>query len=441
MSSASKLPTPSLTGDGESPQTHRRPPYFPGWTMVGVAAAAQFMSAPGQSYSVAAFKQPMETALSLSETSYSLAYAFATVVSGALLPFVGRMIDRYGARLMLPTISLLLGFACIGMSYVSGLPSLYLGFSCVRSLGQGALTLVAAWLVGEWFARRRGFATAMSGLGGSFSVMLVPLLNVFVISNFGWRTGWLVLAGAVWCCLLLPSLFLVRNRPEDLGLLPDGDSSEPLSDPQPSDPAAQQKPTRKIQTVLLDPTFWKLLSVPASSGMVGTGLIFHAVSLLGSRGVPAGWAVALISVQATVGTCVALLAGWLTDRYPARYLLVTAMLLLTSASTTILMLPTPWVALLYAVMLGLHGSILRSTGMVVWMDYYGRQNQGTIRGIAMAVMIFAAAAGPLPLALSNDMFQTYNLGLYLFITVPLLAAALVWTVGPPKMQPGKMQPG
>ena len=58
----------------------------------------------------------------------------------------------------------------------------------------------------------------------------------------------------------------------------------------------------------------------------------------------------------------------------------------------------------------------------------------------MAVMIFAAAAGPLPLALSNDMFQTYNLGLYLFITVPLLAAALVWTVGPPKMQPGKMQP-
>ena len=53
--------------------------------MVGVAAAAQFMSAPGQSYSVAAFKQPMETALSLSETSYSLAYAFDVTSIGLYL--------------------------------------------------------------------------------------------------------------------------------------------------------------------------------------------------------------------------------------------------------------------------------------------------------------------------------------------------------------------
>lgn len=405
--------------------------------MVGVAAAAQFMSAPGQSYSVAAFKQPMETALSISETNYSLAYAFATVVSGALLPFVGRTIDRYGARLMLPTISCLLGFACVGMSYVSGLPSLYLGFSCVRSLGQGALTLVAAWLVGEWFARRRGFATAMSGLGGSLSVMLIPLLNVFVILHFGWQTGWLVLAAAVWCLLLLPSLFLVRNRPEDLGLLPDGDSTEDIPNSTTTGAATASSPTaqRQVKSVLRDPTFWKLLTVPASSGMVGTGLIFHAVSLLGSRGVSAGWAVALISLQATVATCVALLAGWLTDRHQARHLLATAMLLLATAATTILVLPDPIVAILYAVLLGLHGSILRSTGMVVWMDYYGRQNQGTIRGIAMAVMIFAAAAGPLPLAISQDTFQTYDFGLYLFIVVPLLAAGLVWTVGPPQPQP------
>ena len=427
----------SLAIDLETGQRRR---FFPGWTMVGIAAAAQFMSAPGQSFSVAAFKEPMRESLGISETSYSLAYAFATIVSGTLLPFVGRMVDRQGARRMLPAIALFLGLACLGMTRVTGLGSLYLGFSFVRSLGQGALTLVAAWLVGEWFARRRGFATALSGLGGSLSVMSIPLLNILVISHFGWQTGWLVLAFGVWGVLLVPSLFLVRNRPEDLGLFPDGDRAERESVESQPHKEDVPKPIRRttdwtVADVLRDFTFWKLLAVPAASGMVGTGLIFHAVSLLGSRGIPAGWAVALISLQAIVATCAALVAGWLTDRCQARHLLTAAMLLLAMAGITVLLMPFPIIAVFYAMLLGLHGSILRSTGMVVWMDYYGRVNQGAIRGIAMAVMIFAAAVGPLPLALSIDWFRTYDIALCGFIAIPILAAALVWTAKPPSQPP------
>ena len=283
----------ALAVDLEPNETEKRYRYFPGWTMVGIAAAAQFMSAPGQSYSVAAFKEPMRASLGISETNYSLAYAFATIVSGVLLPFVGRAIDRHGARRMLPAIAFLLGLACLGMSRVSGLGSLYVGFSFVRSLGQGALSLVAAWMVGEWFARRRGFATAVSGLGGSLSVMSIPLLNAYLILHYDWQTGWGILALAVWGVLLLPSLFFVRDRPEDIGLLPDGDeiarehiastSDEPCKS---NDDGENDDWT--VSNVLRDATFWKLLAVPATSGMVGTGLIFHAVSLLGSRGVPAG---------------------------------------------------------------------------------------------------------------------------------------------------------
>ena len=135
-----------LAENGKAIEADQRYRFFPGWTMVGIAAAAQFMSAPGQSYSVAVFKEPMRASLGISETNYSLAYAFATIVSGALLPFVGRLVDRHGARRVLPTIAFLLGLACLGMSFVSGLGSLYLGFSFVRALGQGALSLVAAWL-------------------------------------------------------------------------------------------------------------------------------------------------------------------------------------------------------------------------------------------------------------------------------------------------------
>lgn len=303
--------------------------------MLGFAAAAQYMSAPGQSYSVAAFKEPMREGLAVSETQYSLAYGAATILSGLALPFVGRLVDRVGARVLLPAIALLLGGACVCMSRAEGILGLYVGFMLIRPLGQGALTLVGTWLVGEWFERRRGFATAISGIGGSVSVMTIPLLNRWVIAEYDWRTAWFVLGCLVWTTLVLPGWLFIRDRPEDLGLQPDGLDS--LEHPSKSHPDAVSAWT--VAQVLRDPTFWKLLSVPATSGMVGTGLIFHQVALLGSRGVSPTWALGLISFQAVVATLAVLGTGWLTDRYSNRHILGISMLMLALATLLVLVMP------------------------------------------------------------------------------------------------------
>ncbi len=404
--------------------------FFPGWTMLGFAAAAQYMSAPGQSYSVAAFKEPMREGLAISETQYSLAYGVATIVSGLSLPFIGRMVDRLGARRLLPAIALLLGGACVCVSRAEGIIGLYVGFMLIRPLGQGALTLVGTWLVGEWFERRRGFAAAISGIGGSISVMTVPLLNRWMIAEYDWRVAWVVMGCVVWATLVLPAWLFVRDRPEDLGLQPDGLDS--LEHP----PATKLHviSSWNVAQVLRDPTFWKLLSVPATSGMVGTGLVFHQVSLLGSRGVSPTWALGLISFQALIATLAALGAGWLTDRYSNRLLLALSMLMLASATVIVLVMPRPAVAIIYAVLLGLHGSIMRSTGNVVWLNYYGRAHQGAVRGVAFAVMILAAALGPLPFALAIDRLGSYNWALVGFAIVPLVAAGLVMSAKPPRTQ-------
>ncbi|MFG0239511.1 MAG: MFS transporter, partial [Gimesia chilikensis] len=136
--------------------------FFPGWSILGIAALAQFLSAPGQSFSVAVFKDPMRMSLGLSETQYSLAYGFATIVSACLLPFIGRLLDHWGARIILPIVATGLAISCFFMSQIHTLGSLYLGFSLVRSLGQGALTLISVWMVGEWFEKKRGRAIALA---------------------------------------------------------------------------------------------------------------------------------------------------------------------------------------------------------------------------------------------------------------------------------------
>ena len=200
--------------------------------MLAISAAGQYMSAPGQSYSVAAIKDPMRTGLDISETDFSLAYGCATLLSAALLPTFGRLVDRFGARVMLPLIATGLGAACLQMSRVSSLTDLYISFAFVRTLGQGALSLVSVWLIGEWFEHRRGMATAIAGLGGGLSVMTIPLINNQIIEHFGWQSNWMALGIAAWIILVLPGILLIRDRPEDLGLQPDGLEPAP---PQESD--------------------------------------------------------------------------------------------------------------------------------------------------------------------------------------------------------------
>jgi sugar phosphate permease len=325
----------------------------------------------------------MRASLGISETDYSLAYGAATVVSGIALPFTGRLIDRYGARRLLPLIAASLCVACLVMGSTTRLAELYVGFTLVRCL--------------------------------------VPLLNNFLITNYGWQTAWTVLGTIVAVTLVIPAYVLVRDRPEDMGLVPDGIA--PLS-------AAANAPLNHttdswtLPEVLRDPSFWKLLSVPVTSGMVGTGMIFHQVSLLETRGVPTYQALALISLQATVATLAVLGAGWLSDRWPNQRLLAIAMILLATAVAIVLFMHRPLLAIGYAVLMGLHGSILRSAGMAIWPNYYGRQHQGVIRGVALSMMIFAAAVGPLPLALARDQLGTYSPALIFFIVVPLIAGCL-----------------
>jgi MFS family permease len=398
--------------------------------MVVVAAVAQYMSAPGQSYSVAAFKGPMRGDLQVSETDYSLAYGTATIVSACLLPFVGRLVDRLGARIMLPVIGTLLSAACFFMSRVSTLDGLYLGFMGVRSIGQGALSLVSVWLVGEWFTRRRGIATACAGLGGGLSVMTVPLINNWFIENYNWQTAWIALSFLVWLSLVIPGWLLIRDRPEDLGMRPDGIAAG-TSEPTPSGLIAPTEEPWTVKEVLRDLTFWRLLAVPATSGLVGTGLIFHQVSLMDSHGFASTTALQLMSVQAGFAILLTFPAGWATDRIESRRLLSVAMICLSIAVVLMIALPTPRFVIAYALLLGMHGSILRSTGQVVWINFYGRENQGAVRGAAWSAMILASAIGPLPLAYSIDHFGSYRPALIGFLIMPIFAVAAVWTARQP----------
>ncbi len=273
------LPTPGRT------RPRRAPAGYYGWIILGVAMMGMFMSGPGQSYSVAAFIDPMLADLGLLRSQYSLAYLVATLISGASLPFVGRALDRLGARLMLPGIALLLGLACLGMAGVRHLLGLYLGLTFVRCLGQGALTLISTWMVGQWFVQRRGLAMGLLGLGSTLSFMVFPAGNLWLIEGYGWRQAWTALAFGVWALLCVPAALLVRNRPENLGLEPDRPTTKTGGGSARVTATTRTTHDWTARQAWRTAALWKVVSALATGAMVSTGLVFHQVSILAGRGV------------------------------------------------------------------------------------------------------------------------------------------------------------
>lgn len=404
--------------------------------MLGFSAASQFMSAPGQSYSVAAFKKPMQDSLGISETNMSFAYGVATIISGIVLPWTGRLVDRLGARVVLPCAALLLCGSCFVMSQVATVAELYFGFTLIRCLGQGAMWLIGTWIVGEWFKRKRGFATAVSGLGSSLSVMLFPILNLYLIKQYGWQSAWSTIGIVVAVTIVVPSAAFLRDRPEDIGLHPDGiDPDKEEVDDDVSREELAQVPTDEAWTlseVLRDATFWKLLSVSVCAGMIGTGMVFHQETILATYGISKDMAMWLITIQASIGTLAAFWAGSLSDRYPVEKMLAISMLMLSISVGLVCSMPHWSFAFVYALLNGLYGAILRTAGTVVWVNYYGRENQGVIRGAAMSAMILAAAVGPLPLAIAKDRTGSYSMALIAFAVIPVVSMLFVLTARQPK---------
>ena len=427
MSSSSA--TVTLPRDTADSGIHR------GWWILTVAFTAVFMSAPGQSHSIGTFRGIMIRGMeNVNDTQFSTAYLVATLFSGFALPFLGPLIDRFGARVLLPLTSMLLAVACILMSCVEQLPLLYLSLGMLRLIGQGLMCLLATWLIGEWFQEKRGLAMGLMGVGGAISVMIFPLLNRYFMLNYDWQTAWLVLSAILLVTFVIPPWLAIRNRPEEEGLFPDWRhhplEKYPTQATEYSPHITQETWTRS--EALRDPTFWKLVMCITCTAMVGTGVMFYADRVLERVGMSGDKPYYVLALQAVLATITCIGAGYLTAKVQARYLLATAMFLLAAAMAILVTMSSAWMVIPFAIMGGVHGGIIRTVGSVVWVNYYGREHQGAVAGAAISVAVAGSALGPLPLAISEDIFGSLRPAMILFMCLPIIAGIIVLSAAPPK---------
>jgi MFS family permease len=407
------------------PHRRRRSLPFYGWLIVLAAALTTFSSGPGQSYTFAVVIDPILAETGFSRTLLSTLYAGGTAVSAAMTLVVGRLVDRLGARRMLAVVALLFALACVGLSRAQGVLGLFLGFAALRALGQGSLPVIATLLTAQWFVRYRGRAMAMVTLGFALSNASFPPLTQALVSSFGWRGAYIALGGLL-VAVLLPAALLARDRPETLGLFPDGAAAPPASEQVVAlGVAATDMPT------LRSASFW-LLALPLTAGpFVVTALVFHQVSIFAERGLGAAIAAGVFVAFSAAAASATLLGGLLVERFGPKRLLLGNLMLMATAVASLQLVSDPASATLYAALLGACSGIQSVTNGVAWATYYGRRGLGRLQGSAAMVTISAAALAPLPLAAWQQAAGSYGPGLTALIAVPLLCAAILLRFQPP----------
>ncbi len=408
------------------PQPHppRRTTRFSGWRIVAVAAIALGMTGPGQTVGVSVFVDPMMATLDLTRSQVSTAYLVGTLTGSLALPRLGRLIDERGARMAMAIVGGAFGLVLMGMAGVTGLVTLVLGFVGIRMFGQGALGLVATTSVAPWFDRRRGFAIGVTTAVGSALLSLLPVLvSGAILPLTSWRGAWVVLGIAVWLIVVPLAVRGLIDRPSDVGQQPDG--ARALSEEETAAADAEVAATSFTRSeAVRTPMFWAVAGGVAATGMIGTGLAFHQIDLLGEQGLTSVEAAANFVPQTVAALTATLLVGTMVDRFASRWVLATSMGMLVAAMVMVPLVSPGLLAITYGMLVGAAGAATRALEAASFPKLFGLAHVGSIRGVITAISVASTAFGPLALSVGRDLTGSYVQVLLVLLIFPVAVTIL-----------------
>ena len=410
--------------------------FFYGWLMLAGGGLCLFASGPGQSHAFSVFITPIGEDLGISRTAVSTAYAAATLAAACGLPWVGRLVDRFGVRAVMLWVGALFGAGAAAFGQVPDLWLLAVGFAALRFLGQGALMICSYNLVAQWFSRKRGLAMGLASLGFSLSMAVHPPLSQWLIDEAGWRQAWLWLGVSTWVLLLPCAALLVRNRPEDFGLAPDGEPAGGGRAAEAAEPGDAAEAGLTLGEAMRTSAFWICAGAVATLSLTITAIFFHQVSILGTRGLSPGSASRVFAVSALTMVAFMPVFGRLLDRLRTRTVFAGGLLLMSCSLAALAAVSGARSAVFFGIVFGIANAGSHNLLAYIWPRFFGRRHLGSIQGASQTVSVLGASVGPIPFGLAWDLYGSYTGALFAFALLPLLWAAAVWFIREPGNTPG-----
>ncbi|MBW1709737.1 MAG: MFS transporter [Deltaproteobacteria bacterium] len=417
------------------------PKPFYGWVIVGVTFLIGFTEAGVFQNILSIFLKPMAAEFGWSRSLITGAITFGSICGGIASPFVGPALDRHGPRMVAFYGVLILSVGLVALSFLSHPWQLYLFFGIGRMIAVGVLSMVISVSVANWFINKRGRAMGIAHLGTRVGTAIFPPLVQFMILSVGWRLAWGALGLIVFLLSAIPSILFLKRRPEDIGLLPDGEFPEKPwdGDDGPGDGKTDRQinkslePEWRREQAVRTPAFWLLIVMSCLALFSGAGINFHIFPFLTDKGISSSSAVLVLTIAAIAGAVGGLILGFLAERVHLKKLLAVIF-----AALGILLFSLFWfvkggnAVFVFAVFFGILRGGMMPLLALIWAQFYGRASLGSIFSLASPFRLTANALGPIFGALCFDFLGGYTVPLVVFSILFVLAGLIASFLNPPR---------
>jgi sugar phosphate permease len=402
---------------------------FYGWWIVGAGGMVQWYASAIFWRGFQAFVPPILETFGWSRGVTGAAISLQRGESGMISPFVGVILDKYGPRKAMAFGVLLTGGGFVYMSQMQSLWQFYIAIGLL-TLGMSFGTfIVFVVTVANWFVRKRARALAtlmsFSAIGG----LTLPIL-VASIDTFGWREVMLACGIGFWL-IGFPATLVMRKRPEDYGMVPDGGPDESLVNGKANRAGGIREQAITMRQAIKLRFFWQLAIVTSLGQLVSSTNLFHFAALLdygmtAALAAAAAGAVAIGDLSGRAGIAV------IGDRFDKRKMLTIAMIMQTIGVAGLAGINAEvfgvnlglWPLPLFVVFFGLGFGSSIPLRLSILGDYFGRTSYGSIVGLTSSVNALFGAAGPALVGFIYDGTDSYRLGfttlaVMLVISIPL----------------------
>ena len=413
-----------------SPEFGSRIRLFYGWWIVLACGVLQFCGAGFFYYGLSVFFLPLTNEFGWSRALTSSAFSLHRLEGGLVAPLVGYAFDKLGPRKLAVFGVTMLGLGYLILSQANSFGAfavsvlvMSLGYSC----GFTANTMST---VANWFIRKRatalGYVFAGSGSGG----LLVPLIALSVDSN-GWRLPALGL-GILTLAIGLPLALVLRHRPEDCSLLPDGDP------PQHRPPPGRVGPVLKLpltgtphhehavtaRAALRTRAFWLLAAATSLVAIAQSALVVHAIPFLTGVGLPAPIAATAISAMSVISVGGRIAFGYIGDRFQKRHMLALVLGLQGLGILAFSVVSQAWHLIPFLALFAPGYGGAYPMRPALQGELFGRRHFGTVQGFLLGCNAFAGVIGPIFAGWMFDALGDYRLAFQLLGIIALLSIPL-----------------
>ena len=395
----------------------KRKPFYYGWYIAIAFAITETVSFGVIYYAFTVFIAPMETDLGWSRGELSGAFSLFLLMTGLMAFPVGWWLDKRGSRLLMTLGSIGATLLVLMWSQVNSRPEFALIMTLMGCCGAAILYEPAFTVIATWFIHRRGTAMAIVTFTAGFaSAIFIPLSDA-LLAAFGWRQAVFMLGILLGIITIPLHLLILRRRPSDLGLLPDGESSAP---------AKKQAVPISLPAALRSRFFWMMTLAFALSTVCISAVRVHFIPLLISIGIhPSAAALASgsIGIMQVIGR---MIFAPIETRFSVRTMVIGVFILLTLSPTILLFGSAPlWIAL-FIVLFGMAVGTHTLTRPLMVADAYGSGFYGRISSAMALVLTIARTSAPFAAGVIFDLFHSYVPMLIGLTGFSALSLVIIW---------------